>query len=165
MVGYLMTIQEAAQLVLQASSLGARSEIFVLAMGEPVRIVDLADRMIRLMGYTPGSEIAIEFTGARPGEKLYEELSTTEEETAPTSHPKIFVFKDTAMRNGSVLAQVEELKAACENRQALKALRILQTMVPDYTPSKDLLRTVAVLDAVSTQVELGVLTPMRGTLQ
>jgi hypothetical protein len=69
------------------------------------------------------------------------------------------------MRSSNVLAQAEELKAACENRQAAKALRILQAMVPDYTPSKDLLRTVAVLDAVSTQVELGVLTPMRGTLQ
>jgi len=160
MIRYFMTIPEAAQLVLQASSLGVRNEIYVLAMGEPVRIVDLADRMIRLMGYSPGKEIAIEFTGMRPGEKLYEELSAAEEETVPTSHPKIFVFKDTAIRSTDVLAQVEQLKAACEGRHAMSTLKLLQSVVPDYTPSKELLAAVAMLDVVPMPAELSILTPV-----
>jgi FlaA1/EpsC-like NDP-sugar epimerase/UDP-N-acetylmuramyl pentapeptide phosphotransferase/UDP-N-acetylglucosamine-1-phosphate transferase len=160
MVRYFMTIPEAAQLVLQASSFGARNEIYVLAMGEPVRIVDLADRMIRLMGYDPGREVAIEFTGIRPGEKLYEELSLAEEETVPTSHPKISVFKDKAIRSSDVLAQVDRLKAACDRRQATNTLRILQAIVPDYTPSKELIAAVAALDSVPIRQNLDALTPV-----
>lgn len=160
MVRYFMTIPEAAQLVLQASSFGARNEIYVLAMGDPVRIVDLADRMIRLMGYNPGREISIEFTGMRPGEKLYEELSAAEEEMVSTSHPKIFVFKDDTAKSSDVLAQVDRLKAACEHRQAMNALKILQLIVPDYTPSKELLHTVAAMDAIAIPPELSVLTPV-----
>jgi FlaA1/EpsC-like NDP-sugar epimerase len=155
MVRYFMTIPEAAQLVLQASSYGARNEIYVLAMGEPVRIVDLADRMIRLMGYSPGKEVAIEFTGMRPGEKLYEELNAIEEETVPTAHPKIFVFKDSAMRSNDLLAKVDRLKAACADRHAMNALKILQSIVPDYTPSKELL--AAIMGSVPTHSELNVL--------
>jgi FlaA1/EpsC-like NDP-sugar epimerase len=116
--------------------------------------------MIRLMGYSPGKEIAIEFTGMRPGEKLYEELSAAEEETVPTSHPKIFVFKDTAIRSTDVLAQVEQLKAACEGRHAMSTLKLLQSVVPDYTPSKELLAAVAMLDVVPMPAELSILTPV-----
>jgi FlaA1/EpsC-like NDP-sugar epimerase len=91
-VRYFMSIPEAAQLVLQAACMGQGGEIFVLDMGEPVRIVDLARNMIRLSGYSE-SEISIEFTGLRPGEKLYEELLADSESTRPTHHPKIRVAK------------------------------------------------------------------------
>jgi FlaA1/EpsC-like NDP-sugar epimerase len=88
---YFMTIPEASQLVLQAATLGASGEVLVLDMGEPVRIVDLAEAMIRLSGHEPYSGIPIEFTGLRPGEKLYEELSLSEEGAERTRHPKVWI--------------------------------------------------------------------------
>ena len=99
---YFMSISEAAQLVLQATAMGAGGEIFVLEMGEPVKIVDLALRMVRLCGYAEG-EIPIEFTGLRPGEKLYEELLADAESTRPTPHPKLRiarVMRDSSTRCG-----------------------------------------------------------------
>ena len=86
-----MTIPEASQLVIQAGAMGRGGEIFVLDMGEPVRIVDLAGDMIRLSGLRVGQDIDIEFVGIRPGEKLYEELMVDGETHLPTSHPKIMV--------------------------------------------------------------------------
>ncbi len=90
-VRYFMTIPEAAQLVIQAGPMGQGGEIFVLDMGEPVRIVDLARDMIRLSGLREGEDIEIEFTGLRPGEKLYEELYGESERHSATEHPKIMV--------------------------------------------------------------------------
>src|SRR3569832_2334625 len=89
-----MTIPEAAQLVLQAGLMGSSGEIFVLDMGEPVRIVDLARMLIRLTGHTE-MEVPISFTGLRPGEKLYEELLADDETTLPTPHPKLRVAKSS----------------------------------------------------------------------
>jgi FlaA1/EpsC-like NDP-sugar epimerase len=90
MTRYFMTIPEAVQLVIRAGDIGAgRGEVFVLDMGEPVRIVDLANNMIRLAGYEPGAEIAIEFTHPRPGEKLHEELCGGGEELRPTAAKRI----------------------------------------------------------------------------
>ena len=88
---YFMTIPEASQLVLQAGSMGKGGEIFVLDMGEPVKIADLARDLIVLSGLVPGDDIEIQFTGLRPGEKLFEELSVTGEKADKTRHPKIFV--------------------------------------------------------------------------
>ena len=88
---YFMTIPEASQLVLQAGSMGNGGEIFVLDMGEPVKIADLARDLIVLSGLKPGEDIEIQFTGLRPGEKLFEELSVTGEQADKTRHPKIFV--------------------------------------------------------------------------
>ena len=96
MVRYFMTIPEAAQLVLQAGALGEGGEIFILDMGEPVRILDLANDTITLSGLKPGEDIEIVFTGVRAGEKLFEELEITEERLARTRHPKIFIGKIAA---------------------------------------------------------------------
>jgi FlaA1/EpsC-like NDP-sugar epimerase len=90
---YFMTIPEACQLILQAGAMGEGGEIFVLDMGEPVKIVDLARDLVRLSGLVPGEDIEIKFTGIRPGEKLFEELSTGDEHADKTKHPKIFVGK------------------------------------------------------------------------
>lgn len=94
---YFMTIPEASQLILQAGALGKGAEIFVLEMGTPVRIVDLARDLIRLMGKEPGSDIEIEFTGLRPGEKLYEELLTAGENVVRTEHERIMVLRSNGM--------------------------------------------------------------------
>ncbi len=90
---YFMTIAEASQLVMQAGAIGQGGEIFILDMGEPIKILSLAKEMIRRRGLKPGKDIAIEFTGVRPGEKLYEELACKGEQTRPTSHPKIRVWQ------------------------------------------------------------------------
>jgi len=112
MVRYFMTIPEASQLVLQAGAMGKGGEIFVLDMGEPVRIIDLAREMITLSGFKPGEDIEIVFTGTRPGEKLFEELATTEENVTKTRHPKIFIGR---------LAPYPEAKV----REALTRLNLL----------------------------------------
>src|SRR5690606_15522488 len=93
MVRYFMTIPEAAQLVLQAAAMGKGGEVFVLDMGEPVKIVDLAHQLITLSGYEPERDIPIVFTGKRPGEKLYEELLTAEEGTDATHHERVFIAR------------------------------------------------------------------------
>ena len=104
MTRYFMTIPEAASLVVQAGAIGGEGEIFVLDMGEPVRILDLARNMIRLSGKEPDRDVAIEFVGARPGEKLHEELWGADEEVRPTAHPKIQRVKRRGRRSGPARA-------------------------------------------------------------
>ena len=129
---YFMSIPEAAQLVLQAAAMGQGGEIFVLDMGEPVKIVDLAHKMIHLSGYSD-SEIRIEFTGLRPGEKLYEELLADAEQTRQTPHPKLRIAKARAVEDDFL----PELRAWLENRsQSDSQVReILVRWVPEYTPA------------------------------
>ncbi|QDU87403.1 UDP-N-acetyl-alpha-D-glucosamine C6 dehydratase [Pirellulimonas nuda] len=110
-VRYFMMIPEAAQLVIQAGALGAGGEIFVLDMGEPVRIVDLARDMIHLSGLREGEDIEIEVVGLRPGEKLYEELYGDEETHAPTSHPKIMAAASAAVSLLKVTRDINRLEA------------------------------------------------------
>ena len=112
MVRYFMTIPEAAQLVLQASGRGHNGQIYILDMGEPVRIVDLARDLIRLSGFEPGVDIEIEYTGMRPGEKLSESLMTDKERTAGTSHEKIFVANVVPASHSQLLAVIVELQRA-----------------------------------------------------
>jgi len=127
-----MSIPEAAQLVLQAGLMGQGGEIFVLEMGEPVRIVDLAKDMIRLSGFTE-DEIKIEFTGLRPGEKLYEELLADYEHTLPTPHPKLRIAQavqtDTAWLEQLLNWVSATVMADDEVRKALTR------WVPEYQPN------------------------------
>lgn len=137
---YFMTIPEAAQLVLQASTMGNGGEIFVLDMGQPVRIVDLARQLIRLSGFRPGEDIKIEFTGMRPGEKLREELNLADESLLATHHHRIKVFAGASLPAEEMLSHLRRLRWACDNRDAALLLREMKTIVPDYREGRDLLR-------------------------
>ncbi len=130
---YFMTVPEAAQLILQASTLGRCGEVFVLDMGEPVRILDLASDLIRLSGLEPGRDIEIRFTGLRPGERLYEEVLIAGETVVPTEHPKVLRATNGHLGDG-MSAQLCTLIAAAEQRQPDQVLRALLTaMVPEGT--------------------------------
>ncbi len=141
---YFMTIPEAVQLVLQAAVLGKGGEIFVLDMGEPIRIVDLARDLIRLSGFDDG-EIEIQFIGLRPGEKLFEELFASGEHYERTAHEKIFVARngvDERGESGALLSTsldfsscVDALIAAARRGQPDEALRLLRELVPEYNPA------------------------------
>jgi len=128
---YFMSIPEAAQLVLQAAAMGKGGEIFVLDMGEPVRIVDLARNMIRLSGFTE-DEIHIEFTGLRPGEKLYEELLADAEETLPTPHEKLRIARSRAVPAGFYHEVQSWLAQAPQQDDAVRMG--LKRWVPEYEP-------------------------------
>lgn len=136
---YFMTIPEAVQLVLQASSIGAGSDIFVLEMGQPVRIVDLARNLIRLSGLQPDQDIRIIYTGLRPGEKLFEELMLEGEGIKPTSHPKIRVLDGGPVSIGQVRLWLDELSALVEAKNVYGLVQTFQRIVPEYKPSEDIL--------------------------
>jgi len=132
---YFMTIPEAVQLVLQAGALGKGGEVFVLDMGQPVKIVDLASDLIRLSGLEPGVDVEIKFTGTRPGEKLYEELFFNSENAAPTAHPKVLRARNATLPAGIGII-VDRLLAearGCASDDEVRAL--LRRLVPDYTPA------------------------------
>jgi FlaA1/EpsC-like NDP-sugar epimerase len=133
---YFMTIPEAVQLVLQAATLGRGTETFVLDMGEPVRIVDLARNLIRLSGHDPDSEIPIRIVGIRPGEKLYEELATTSDQVRPTCHEKIKVFCGSILQKEFVDGWVRELRELVARSDASGALAHMAQIVPEYRPSE-----------------------------
>jgi len=135
---YFMTIPEAVQLVLQASVMGKGGEIFVLDMGEPVKVVDLARRMIRLSGYEPDRDIKIAFTGLRPGEKLFEELRLDAEGSKPTLHEKIWMLEGTRVDFEDVRKWLEHLSALVEGRNVHGLISKLVSIVPEYSPSAEL---------------------------
>jgi FlaA1/EpsC-like NDP-sugar epimerase len=139
---FFMTIPEASQLVLQASAIGDGGQICVLDMGNPVKIVDLARNLILLSGLRPDEDIKIEFTGMRPGEKLYEELSSLLEDTIPTEHDKVRIFVGNGMPERDMHAWMESLRAICESRDAGRLVVALKEIVQDYNPSTDLLKRV-----------------------
>jgi FlaA1/EpsC-like NDP-sugar epimerase len=132
---YFMTIPESVQLVLQAGALGRGGEVFVLDMGDPVKVADLAADLIRLSQHDEGKDIEIRFTGTRPGEKLFEELFFSAENAAPTDHPKVLRAKNASLRSG-VMEGVEELITAAQEGWADEDLKaLLRKLVPDYDPS------------------------------
>jgi FlaA1/EpsC-like NDP-sugar epimerase len=139
---FFMTIPEACQLVLQAAVIGKGGQICVLDMGEPVKIVDLARNLILLSGLKPDEDIKIEFTGMRPGEKLYEELSTMLEDTAPTAHEKIRIFVGNSMPEGDLRTWLDSLHEICETRDVGRLVVALKEIVLDYSPSAHLLKRV-----------------------
>lgn len=132
---YFMTIPEAVQLVLQASTMSKGGEIFVLDMGQPVKIVDLARNLILLSGLRPGEDIKIEFTGVRPGEKLYEELSTNQEDTLPTFHEKIKVFSGPVVDPEEMEQRLRKIRQLCATRGRRRLILELKDLVPEYNPS------------------------------
>lgn len=132
---YFMTIAEAAQLVLQAAAMGSGGEVFVLDMGAPVRILDLARKMILLSGLEPDRDIRIEFSGIRPGEKLSEELSAYEEDTLSTHHPQIRVFTGRGVTREVLSRCLEDLRDAVEARDAVGLVSYMQELIPEYSPS------------------------------
>jgi FlaA1/EpsC-like NDP-sugar epimerase len=137
---FFMTIPEASQLVLQASTIGKGGQICVLDMGQPVKIVDLARNLILLSGLKPDEDIRIEFTGMRPGEKLYEELSTLLEDTVPTDHEKIRIFVGDGMPEKDVQGWIDSLHEICEARDIGRLVVALKEIVLDYSPSTHLLK-------------------------
>jgi FlaA1/EpsC-like NDP-sugar epimerase len=129
---YFMTIPEASQLVLQAASMGKGGEIFVLDMGEPVKIVDLARELITLSGFRPGEDIEIAFTGLRPGEKLFEELSIKGEDMQETRHPKIGIWRNIPMDRDRLRAKIAELVALAKIGEHAEIAAKIKELVPEY---------------------------------
>jgi FlaA1/EpsC-like NDP-sugar epimerase len=154
-IRYFMTIPEATQLVLTAGSIAAGGEIFVLDMGQPVKILDLANNMIRLMGLVPDKDIKIEFTGLRPGEKLFEELMLGEEGTGSTEHEKIFVAAPLDIDEKKFWQDLERLRVAVNWGRRDAALLELRALVPTWhNPSEQSgLNGVIVRSALSDEVD------------
>jgi len=131
MTRYFMTIPEASQLVLQAGALGTGGEIFILDMGEPVKIVTLAEDMIRLSGLTPYEDVDIVFTGVRKGEKLFEELEITGENLDKTNHPKIFIGKIAEYSNEEVERIVSTFRSAVADSNESRIRQIFNEVLPE----------------------------------
>ncbi len=131
MTRYFMTIPEASQLVLQAGAIGSGGEIFILDMGEPVRILDLAEDMIRLSGLTPYEDIDIVFTGAKQGEKLFEELEITGEDLVKTRHPKIFIGRIASYSPDRVGDAVRQFQAAVDHADEAAVRRAFNAVLPE----------------------------------
>lgn len=131
MTRYFMSIPEAVQLVLQATQIGSGGEVFILDMGEPVKIVDLAKLMIRLSGFVPGKDITIKYIGRRPGEKLTEELTTSNEFLKNTENNKIFKTKINPVSKKKLQKIISDLKQAIDKQDTVDIFRILRTIAPN----------------------------------
>ncbi len=131
-IRYFMTIPEACCLVMEASTLGDGGEIFVFNMGKPVKILDLARNMIRLAGYTPEKDIQIEFTGLRPGEKLYEELLNQKETTLPTANDKIMVARVREFDFDKISSNVDKLISTSRLSKPFTTVKLMKQLVPEY---------------------------------
>lgn len=155
MTRYFMTIPEAAQLVMQAGALGDGGEIYILDMGEPVRILDLAEDMIRLSGLTPHDDIEIEFTGIRKGEKLFEELEITGEDLMRTLHPKIFIGKIATYSNSQVSEMIDEFAKAVEANDAKRVRDTFNHFLPEASISVEPAPAAAMSDAAAPPSAVG----------
>jgi FlaA1/EpsC-like NDP-sugar epimerase len=141
---YFMTISEASQLVLQASAIGEGGEVFVLDMGEPVKIVDLARKLILLSGLEPDRDIMIKFSGLRPGEKLNEELNMQDECLLPTSHVKIRRYAGASdLNTREIEAYLRQLQQIVDRRDVARLIQLLKELILDYTPGPTLLKAAA----------------------
>ena len=131
---FFMTIPEACRLVLEAATMGKGGEIYVFDMGRPMRILDLAEKMIRLSGKEPGRDIPIVFTGLRPGEKRYEELLASAENTLPTHHPRILIGRVREVDPAMGRRTIDELLERARAGDLGGCLRLMKELVPEYTP-------------------------------
>ena len=136
MTRYFMSIPEAAQLILQAGAMGSGSEIFVLDMGKPIKIKDMAYDLIRLSGFEPEADIPIIYTGLRPGEKLYEELVTRKERVNHTEHEKILILRDTVIKQSwsSLKKEIESLVIIASSFDSDAIKQKLKLLIPEYEP-------------------------------
>ena len=132
---YFMSISEAAQLILQAGAMGSGGEVYVLDMGKPVNIKDIAYELIRLSGLEPEKDISIEYIGSRPGEKLYEELQTNDENVLDTNHEKILMMKNENGYNWDhLLIKVDQITSSAKLYDINKVMDSLKTFIPEYEP-------------------------------
>lgn len=131
-IRYFMTIPEACQLVLEAGAMGKGGEIFIFDMGEPVKIMDLAIKMIKLAGFAPDKHIGIKITGLRPGEKLYEELLSVKSKTLPTHHKKIMIVQDQPGNYDEIKILIETIISAANKLKAQKVVAELKNLVPEF---------------------------------
>ena len=143
---FFMTIPEASQMILQAGAMGEGGEIFILRMGTPVRIADMARDLIRLSGKEPDVDIKIVYTGMREGEKLYEELITDGEDIQPTGHEKVMVLRSNNCFNGAknhqeackhLYRELDELAKIAVRHDAQGIKRKLKEIVPEFTPQEN----------------------------
>ncbi|HHJ18903.1 MAG TPA: polysaccharide biosynthesis protein [Gammaproteobacteria bacterium] len=145
---YFMTIPEASQLIMQAAVIGKGGEIFVLDMGEPVKISYLAEQMIRLSGKIPGEDIQIVYTGLRPGEKLYEELFYDQEDHLPTSHDKILLARSFECDWESLNDNIRALEEACEFYDEARLHELLDKLVPQHADQQAISNNIVNLDRI-----------------
>ncbi len=139
-----MTIPEAVQLVLQAASMGQGGEIFVLDMGQPVRILDLVRNLIRLSGLEPDRDIKIEFVGLRPGEKMFEELKLEGEDIRPTAHEKVRLLTGSKMTFEQMATALDQLSVLVGAKNVHGLVSKLVEIVPEYWPSPEIISLSAV---------------------
>jgi FlaA1/EpsC-like NDP-sugar epimerase len=131
-IRYFMTIPEACRLVLEAGMMGNGGEIFLFDMGKPVKIIDLAKKMIRLSGLEIDKDIRIKFTGLRPGEKLYEELLNDSENTLPTHHPQIMIGKVRQYDFEPISKEIDELIDLFDKQDNMAIVKRMKTIVPEF---------------------------------
>ena len=129
---YFMSIGKAVRLVIQAGSMAKGGEVFLLDMGQPVRIVELARQMIELSGLVPDRDVSIQFTGLRPGEKLYEELLIEPEHVLPTVHPRIFSSQEPCPESAVLEVELDLLEKAIADQDLEDALAVMCRLVPEY---------------------------------
>lgn len=149
-IRYFMTIPEACSLVMEAGTMGKGGEIFVFDMGVPVKIKDLAEKMIRLSGFEPHKQIKIHYTGLRPGEKLYEELLGDEETTIPTHHPKIMVARVRVNSYSEIQMQFSAVRAKLNELSNQEIVQFLKNMLPEYISNNS---PYEELDEVGSEVD------------
>lgn len=135
---FFMTIPEACQLVLEAATMGKGGEIFVFDMGKPIKILDLAKKMVRLSGLKENEDIQIVFTGLRPGEKLYEEVLANSESTIPTHHPKILIGKVREYDFSEVQKEIDQLIAAFDTQDNFIIVQLMKKLVPEFSSNNSM---------------------------
>ena len=132
---YFMSIGEAVRLVIQAGAMSNNGEVFLLSMGEPVKIRDLAIQMIELSGLIPEKDITLQYTGLRPGEKLYEELLYDPDQSQPTKHPRIFYSEEPLNDTETLKKEISLLTEVIAQRELSSALDSMKRLVPEYNPN------------------------------